>query len=793
MALDNQFGEREWSQPEAPTAPFGEVNTAAAVASSPTQFAGWSQSLAPFAIDEDGPGEAEQEQLLDEVLLELRDEGFDEAVANLVDETEQAVAERFTSEEPLYAPHRERFAASYLSPVQFEGEQYITVLSEGLSTVDVRMLEPQQLDELLDQFDPALGELTPAGEEFIGKLVKKAKSVVKAVAAKAKKLAKVAMPFLKPLLDKLKKMVGPLIERVLSFAIGRLPQPLRPAAQKLADRLLKKVAPNADTGAAADAPAGDGTVPDMAPAAQFDVEMLAESFDYSLAEAIAFPNNFAFEGEDFDSLSAEPLVESRELETLAEARSRLIEQLRAAGEHEDMAPVIEQFVPAVLAALRTGIRLIGRPKVVNFLGGYLAKLIQRWIGPDQARPLANAIVDTGLRLITLEAEASVAANEAAPVALASVIEDAVRRFAENEDYIFEDEDLAHVAAADAFGEAVASHFPQEHIRSELQLAPSLGGTFVTRQPRSPRSYAKYNRTPEIEISARAANAIPAFGGTTLGSTLKARGGTFPMRARMHIFQAKPGSSIGSMLRHDQRGGRGGAGAFPLTPQAAGILLREPGLGVAVPSRFLRSRRRIAAGQRIYVLEPLGTTLANDANLGIGARRIAPGRAWIAINPGKARITVGFYLSEVEAQTIAEAIRKGDGHGALLRQLLGGLKQASPSGSAGASATAHEDGEDFEDFAARAGRFLPHGFKQVLRRRIAAWAMPALSSWLRGNAEAFLRAAAHPDPGVRIRVRLDGVAALAASGSGLRSLAAFAAALRGKPAVTILVTPGGSNR
>lgn len=791
MALDNQFGELKWSQSEAPTAPFGEVDAAVAAAPSPAQFTGWSESLAPFAIDEGPMAESEQEQMLDEVLSELRDEGFDEAVANLIDETEQAIAERFTGEESMYAPHRERFAASYLSPVQFESEQYITTLSEGLSTVDVATLEPQQLDELLDRFDPALGELTPAGEEFAKKFIKKAKAVVKKVAATAKKLANIAMPFLKPLLEKIKKMVGPLLKRVLSFAIGKIPEPLRPAAQKLADRLLKKAAAKID--GAAYAPATDGAAPDMSPAAQVDVEMLTESFDYILAEAIAFPDSFTFENEGFDSLSAESLAESNELETLAEARSRLIEQLREAGDREDMAPAIEQFVPAVMMALRTGIRLIGRPKVVNFLGGYLAKLIQRWIGPEQARPLSNAIVDTGLRLITLEAEASAAASEAAPVALASVIEDAVRRFAENEDYIFEDEDLAHVAAADAFGEAVASHFPQEHIRSELQLAPSLGGTFVTRQSRSPRSYAKYSRTPEIEISARAANAIPTFGGATLGSALRARGGNFPMRARMHIFQAKPGSTVGSMLRHDRRGGPGGSGAFPLTPQAAGILLREPGLGVAVPSRFLRSRRRIAAGQRIYVLEPLGTTLANDANLGLGARRIAPGRAWIAVNPGKGRITVGFYLSEVEAQTIAEAIRKGDGHGALLRQLIGGFRQASSSANEGESGTTHEDGEDFEDFAARTGRFLPHGFKQILRRRIAAWAMPALAEWLRGNTEAFLRAAAHPDPGVRIRVRLDGIAALSTTGGDLRSLAAFAAALRGRPAVTIIVTPGGSNR
>ena len=66
------------------------------------------------------------------------------------------------------------------------------------------------------------------------------------------------------------------------------------------------------------------------------------------------------------------------------------------------APAIEQFVPALLGALRLGINLVGRPKVVGFLAKYLAQLISRWVGPQLSGPLSNAIVDTGLRLVTLE-------------------------------------------------------------------------------------------------------------------------------------------------------------------------------------------------------------------------------------------------------------------------------------------------------------------------------------------------------------------------------------------------------
>lgn len=760
------------------TSPFGEVYTAAEADPTLSGFAPWSEAFSPFAGGEaEQDGETEDRDLED-TLLELYDEGFHEAISGLAEDTEAAIADRFVGETSPYAGERERFARNYLSGVQFEAEQYLANLAGSIGGVDVASLSAAELDEALGRFDPQPGELTVAGEEFIGRIVKKAKQAVRVVASAAKAAGKLAAPFLGPVLSRLRVLVRPLLNRVLSLAIGRLPAPLQPTARSLAAKLMAKVAPAGE---------GEAEVGEMAPSVAVDAETLADSFDMRLAEAIVHPGTAIAEAENeaFEAARDEGFAESSDLYTLSQARGEMIDQFSAAGDRQDMTPAIEQFAPAVFLALRTGIRLVGRPKVVGFLARYLAGMIQRYVGPAHAPQLANAIVDTGMRMISLEAEAQDAAGEAAPAALASVIEDSIRRFAENDSFVFENDELAQVAAADAFSEAVATHFPQQEVREEVQLAPSLGGAFVTRQPRGLRSYAKYNRTPEIQISSRAADAIPSFGGTSLGAQVRAAGGRFPLRARMHVYQTRPGSTVPAMLRHDRRSGVPGMVAHPLTPMAAGVLLREPGLGSAVPRRFLRSHRRVAAGQRIFVLEPLAGAPINQS-------APAPGRAWIAVNAAKGQVTAGFYLSEPEAQNVAEAIRKGQGHGALLQRLLGGMRAAERAAreGEGADEAVFEDGEGFEHFASKAGRSLPHGFKAVLRKRIVAWALPALSGWLKDNAEPFLRAVADPRPGVTIRVRIAGVPGLTRGASGaIPSVKALTQALRGKPAIEVLVGPG----
>ena len=179
---------------------FAETGNGAAIG-----FAPWSENLTPFAATLDGgASQSETDRLVAEVYAELRDEAFDEALAFLAEETEQALDERFVGETPASAQERERYADAHLAPVRFEAQQYLQALEVGMAGLDVGSLSEQQLDEVLERFDPSIGELTPAGEEFIGKLIKKAKGVVKTVANVAKSVGKVAGSLLGPVLNKLR-------------------------------------------------------------------------------------------------------------------------------------------------------------------------------------------------------------------------------------------------------------------------------------------------------------------------------------------------------------------------------------------------------------------------------------------------------------------------------------------------------------------------------------------------------------------------------------------------------------
>jgi len=708
-----------------------------------------------------------------DALAELRDEAFDEAVAFLAEETERALDERFTDEGVGNQEDRERFAENYLSNVAFEAEQYLTSLETGLAGLDIGSMSEVQLEEKLDQFNPNTGELTPAGEEFIGSLVKKAKGAIKFVANAAKGVGQIAGKLLGPVLNKLKGLIKPLLRRVLSFAIGRLPAPLQAPARLVASKILSEDRFEPE----------DEDREGPAPANLSDPETLAEEFDAALAEAFL---GGTVQTEDEGLAGDDREMDGRQLERLAEARGKLIDALKS-GDDEAVGPAIQQFVPALLGALRIGINLVGRSKVVGFLAGYLAKLVGRWVDPKLAKPLSNAIVDTGLRLIMLENEdESGTMGEAAPVALASVIEDTVRRFAEQEDYIFENEQLIELAAAEAFSQAAATHFPPQYLRPDLRQATDLGGTFVARRPRSMRTYRKYSRVPEIEITPQIADSLPSFGGATLGSTMRAGGVALPVKARMHIYQSAPGTTLASIARTDPglAAGRGYApatGFHPLTPTAAGVLLREPGLGVQTPPAYLRSTNRIAAGQRFYVIQPIGGGQAPEGSprgQRAAARRLAQPASRISFNRRRGRITVRLFFSESDAQNLASRIRGGQGQSLLLQAIVKAYRSLDGSTR---TPVLREDEQVFEELAPGGKR--PRGqLRPALMRKLRGWILPVLAKWVAANAQKFVQATAHPASGVTVRIRLTGVPDLAPAGAPKRSAT-------GAPVVAIDVLPG----
>lgn len=728
--------------------PFADVPPAVRPTTMELDFTPWTDNESPFTDEDYAVGESEFSTALSTAFHELRDEGFDDAVAHLVAETERLVEDRFQSEGAVYGTERQRLAEAHLSPVGNAAEQYLDALNEGLAGLDVSSLGGTGLSEVLDGFDPVLSGQSPAGEDFLGSLVKKAKGAVSTAVNAAKKVGrKLGSAVVTAALRKLRALIRPLLTRVLAFAIDKLPMPLRGPARALAQRIKLE----------SEESAGDGDF--YVPAMGLDPLSLAESFDAALAAALFEAQYSADEPASFaEQISgADESSGGSELQVLAAARQELVEHIAQADDGEDLTPAIEQFVPVLLSALRVGIKLAGRKRVVDFLAHYVARLIGRWVGPQLSRPLSTAIVDTGLRLATLEQpNFRNPPTDLGPELLGATIEDTVRQLAMTEEHMFEDEDLMQLAVSVAFDSAVATNFPTVLVRPGLQQAPTLGGSFLPMLSRSAHPYRRYTRSPQIELAPQLANAVMTFGAVPLGTLLRAAGTALPQRFRVHIFEAMAGTSLARLARNEGQSPWLGFNMavddiHPLTSVVSGLLLQEPGLGTDVPDGYLGSRHRIAVGQRFFYLEPIEGMARLEGESG----RVAaptPSRRRISVNLARARVTGKFYVSETESQQIAAAIKQGHGVPALLKALVAGAVPA-PS----------REAEEFEDeesgYTTGSLRNLAPNILRVLRRQIRAWCASAIADWARQRSGEFVRAASDPAEGVTVRVDLTAVPGL----------------------------------
>lgn len=787
--------------------PFAEE---AAAAAQPRGFASWESGPSPF--EEFPAGAVTGERFADELaeaLDELRDEEFGAVLDDLVRETEAAIGARVDEEAFGVSAERERIGAAHLQPVELEAERYLDRLAQEVGGIDVGALSDEQFDQLLDGLDPDVEGLSPASEDFLGGLIKKAKKAVKSIAKKARKVvSKVAGGLLGPALKKLKGLVRPLIRRVLTFAIGKLPSSLQGPARALA-RKLRLEAELEWGGDLGEAGAGADAVTSAVPALPAD---LALEFELEVARIVAEPDGAAdpaFAGESAALVAEEDELEGDMAEQLARARGRLIDELRAAEDGADVAPAIENFVPAIMAALKIGLKIIGRKRVVSFLAKYLASLIKGFVGPQLARPLATSMVDAGLRLVSLEAE-GVDEAEAGAVAIASAVEDTVRRVAELDEATLDDDELLQLATAEAFADAVATSFPAALVKRGVQQAPSLGGSFVTRGVRGRRPYRRYSRVPEVELSEQIAEALPAFGGGTVLDELEAAGVGLPTQARVHVFEAIPGTTVAGLAESDARIAPAvRMGLHPLTPGAAGVLLREPRLGVAVPRRFMGAEGRLAAGQRLYAIEPI-EPIAAGALGGESeaerrrARRPRGSRTLLVLDVRRKRLSVAVYLSEREAQRIAADVRRGPSASALLTALsraFGRLRLSPGSRSIVVAASVSESEDLLGGALSAVAGAVTSAATTGIRRQLRRWFLAGAARWARERSAEFVRAVDYPASGVTIRVSANGVAGVGALGAVMNGKGSAAdvariaggALLDGAAAASVTIVPGWSPR
>jgi hypothetical protein len=600
--MESMFERERGTDHEVLTSPFGAATLTRELemeqSGSFESFGGALES--PFAEALATTDEAGFEALaLETVMGELENEGFDEAVQGLVDEAAarhlaSTASWSSESEAPQLAANE---VETWLGGVATEADRLLERLEQQFSDRPLEAINLAEFEMEGDRLIAEAGPLSFATEQFLGKLIKKAKGLVKGAVNLAKKgIAAVGkiLPLGK-IFGALKKLVQPLLKRVLQMALNKLPANLRPIAQKLADKLFGSKE--------AEAPQTEA----------MSVGEVTEAFDARLAEAMLAStdsrvNELMAEAEaEAESQAREPVAD------LDVARARLARQLEAATPGVSPVAELEQFIPVVMAALpiiRMGISIIGRDKVVNFIADKLAGLIKGHIGPEAAKALARPIVDVGLRMLTLEAEASGGAEALGSEAMVATLEDTIRSIAELPAEAFADPLRLEAETQEAFAEAVARHVPRSLLARNLRAIETTDDRgvwiYMPRVTRPCYRYKKFTHVFRVPISQPVARAIRFPSGDTLERRLLDAGArVWPVQSEVHLYETLPGTQLGHLAAFETGATAGESAEVTsefeaLTPEVAAMLVKEPGLG-ARPRHHGRARRLfrvVAPGLRV---------------------------------------------------------------------------------------------------------------------------------------------------------------------------------------------------
>ena len=657
------------------------------------------------------------------------------------DELDEAIFEAIGGAAELYdhasrdgdARGAERVLQQHFSNVQRELERVLDAAGEHFGETPLASLNENETAAFFDSYSPK--DLHPTFENLFGGILKAIKKVAgTAVNLATSGISALGSVALKPLLAKLKALVWPLLQHVLTSAISRLPEVLRPPATLLARRfgLLKEFE--------------DEQTAEATPSTC--VSAIQREFNARTADVLLAPSEVERDLEVARIASGNGTHWNNALVDLDRARNELSDRLGQIKEGEDAGPAFENFLPALLPVLKLGEKLVGRENILSFLAKLLSKLLQRFIGPQYAPALAKAIVDAGLRLFGLEISAEDAA-EAARSAVTSTVEETVSRVAMLPEEILSNQELLEGAALEAFEQAAAANFPpvlgQEAYlaRPDLRESSHTRGTWVALPLHHHRRYKKYSRVLRVRVTPEKARVIESFGGSTLGEFLEEQLGQPPgaeLEADVHLYEAMPGTLLPELARMEESTPGLGSSEeaawgrlHPLTHHAAGTLLGEPGLGRHMPPESLAGRHAIGPGQRFYHLNVHGMRPAISA---AGHRRLRRHSSLkILLNFKTSEIRLRLYLAENVAQALATTLRDQGHLGSILsrfRHILERKLDAALRPTAhGGVRIIHPDVPPHQA-AGGALQRLPPPVSGLLRTQLLAWALQALQDFLKSQ-------------------------------------------------------------
>ncbi len=735
-------------------------------------------------------------------LSELHNDEFEEHLYEMALELEDTWNGKISNEAAMgdrFIPYATQEANNYFAPLYNEATQMIDRVSEHFSGNNLSEHSESEIERFFNELMFEHAQLSPAQDQFFGSLFNKVKSVVNAGVNLAKKGISVVGKFLpiNIILNKLKGLVQPLLNKVLNFAIGKLPKNLQPYAQTLAKKFL-----NLETSGEIISESNEIPAAGDLHAVQTELDNHIANLVFSAQDSEA--DNLVMEYESSsDNLQRQNNYETGgiNLPSLDTARQQFINELRELEAGQSPSPAIERFIPAVIMALspviKIAISIIGRQKVINFLAGFLAKLVGRYVPSNIAQPLAASIIDVGMSAIGFEAY-EVNKSDLAYEAIANTIQETIQNLGEISEETLNDQESLMAEALEAFEIAAANNFPSQYLKANKRLA-SEPGTWVMMPRSGPRHlYKKYTRVFEATLDNRIASTLTTFRGIPLTNFLKDKFGldlANPVKARVHLYEAIEGTKLYMINRFEKIAGMGLSMRHgykqlnPLTVQAASLLLNEPKLGRDFPAEFTTRRHHTAVGQRFYYLEIPGVRLKTvSVSIGDHQHQTDPGKPAIqnyestvpnssdiqgVLNFVRSEIRFNYYLSEEDAKSVAQKLTSKDFtafisiyhsirnvlHGMLLRNIGDKVKivhEAMPE-------MFLEDYEDkHEQFswssigsaiggAMNAGKYFLKSLIQRLINKIAYMAYQAVIKHFKARANEFINAQAMPQDGVTIKV------------------------------------------
>ncbi len=745
-------------------------------------------------------------------LGELEDSEFKESLYELADEVEDTWRSKVSNEiamGPGYIPFATQQAREYFSPLIKELESMIDKTSQHFSGNNLADHSETEVDTFFETIEFNHNQFSPAQEQFFGKIFKKVKSVVKKGIDLAKKGVSVVGKFLPShiILNKLKGLLKPLLDKVLKFAIGKLPKNLQPFAHTFAKKFLKLETSDGESfiqnedGLGAIQTELDNTIAQLVfSPTETEADNAISNYETSF-ESIERLNNYEVGLDTTNALS------------LDAARQQFINELKSLQPGESPAPAIERFLPVAIMAIKPiikmAIKIIGRPKIINFLAGLLSKLVSKYVPENVAKPLAAGIIDVGLKIIGFEVHET-GKSDLAYEAIATTIEETIENLEDINETEFNDNEALTMHLLEAFEQAAANNFPPQYIKEELRPTKQKA-TWINLPKSTPvKFYKKFTHVYDITIDAQTSNSVKIFRGLPLANFLRDKYGldpSKPIKAKVHIYEAKLNSRLSLISKFENLPGLNGRQPkawiqlLPLTKQASNLLLKEPSLGKDIASKHLATRFKTLPGQRFYFLEIDGARLRipmvnrsrhkhNDNGSPHSSIESRSADIQAVINFIKSEIQLNYYFSEEDAKTIVEKLNGNDFigsaitirqsikkvlHEILIQNISSKVKiihEAIPELYFESSQDQEEEFSIGSALGKFTGKKLIAGIIEKLIGKISSVAYDAVVNFFKTRAAEFKQAQAQPQDGVTVKLIWKNV-------QGMSAIRAIINAIKGK--------------